>query len=360
MDGVGKLIIGALAGLAVWRGMGESGRQKGLGFLDELAKAQQRYQEEQERQRRLAALQEAVRAALSHPPPLISLAGVGILSPKPVLNAPMSPASAPVIQEPDARWRSIIVHPSVVLVLGKRGSGKSALGYRLLELFRYVATPHVVGVPRSARSLLPDWIGIAPSLEDVPPKATALVDEAYLAYHARGSMAAEARAMSQLLNLSRQREQTLVFVSQEARQVDRNIASSANVVVFKDLGMLQLEFDRPEMNKLAGQAKEAFSTVQGDRRRWAFVYAPDADHVGMLENEVPTFWKPSLSHLFAVDAPAARPRAAHKTTPQEKAQKAREMRAKGASYQDIATALGVTRGTALNYVRGYPYRRRGA
>jgi len=165
----------------------------------------------------------------------------------------------------------------VVLLLGKRGSGKSALGYRLLELFRYGPKPYVVGVPASARKLLPDWIGIASSLEEVPPRAIALVDEAYLAYHARGSMARESKAMSQFLNLSRQRDQTLIFVSQEARQVDRNIASSANVVIFKDLGMLQLAFDRPELNKLATQAKDAFAGIKGDKRGWAFVYAPDND-----------------------------------------------------------------------------------
>jgi hypothetical protein len=83
--------------------------------------------------------------------------------------------------EPDAAWRHKITHPSVVMVLCKRGSGKSALGYRLLELFRYVASPYVVGVPASARRLLPDWVGIAPTLADVPQKAIALVDEAYLA-----------------------------------------------------------------------------------------------------------------------------------------------------------------------------------
>ena len=75
-------------------------------------------------------------------------------------GAPM----APVPIYPDARWRQVIVHPSVVLILGKRGSGKSALAYRLLELHRYKLIPYVVGVPAGARRLLPDWIGIAPSL----------------------------------------------------------------------------------------------------------------------------------------------------------------------------------------------------
>jgi hypothetical protein len=41
--------------------------------------------------------------------------------------------------DPDGEWRNKLVHPSIVLILGKRGSGKSALGYRLLKSFRYGA-----------------------------------------------------------------------------------------------------------------------------------------------------------------------------------------------------------------------------
>ncbi|MCH8064117.1 MAG: hypothetical protein IH861_16635, partial [Chloroflexi bacterium] len=100
------------------------------------------------------------------------------------------------------------------------------------------------------------------------------------------------------MNLSRQRNQTLIFVTQEARQVDRNIASSATVIAFKEMGMLQPEFDRPELRKLVGQAKEALESVRGNKRRWSYVYSPDADHIGLLENELASFWKPSLSRLF--------------------------------------------------------------
>ena len=35
------------------------------------------------------------------------------------------------------------------------------------------------------------------------------------------------------------RNQSLIFVSQEARQVDRNIASSASEMIFKEMGILQ-------------------------------------------------------------------------------------------------------------------------
>ena len=162
--------------------------------------------------------------------------------------------------------------------------------------------------------------------------------------------------MSQLLNLSRQRQQTLIFVSQEARQVDLNIASSANLVVFKDLGILQLEFDRPELAKLATRARQVLSTVQGDRQKWAYVYAPDADFMGLLENQLPSFWKPSLSNVFAreeVPSQVSRPK---KMTPQEKAQRALEMSESGLTYSEISIRLGVSKATVVNYLKGYPYK----
>ena len=37
---------------------------------------------------------------------------------------------------PDANWLGRLHHPCVVLIIGMRGSGKSGLGYRVLELFR--------------------------------------------------------------------------------------------------------------------------------------------------------------------------------------------------------------------------------
>jgi hypothetical protein len=140
----------------------------------------------------------------------------------------LEPQPQPVKPAPDSQtvevgnWLKLIHHPSVIVILGGRGKGKSALAYRLLEYLRWTASPYVVGLPENARKLLPDWVGMAASLEDVPPKAIVLVDEAYMPYHARSSMVADAKAMSQLVNLSRQRDQTLIFVSQEARQVDRN------------------------------------------------------------------------------------------------------------------------------------------
>jgi len=220
---------------------------------------------------------------------------------------------------------------------------------------RYTATPYVVALPQEARKLLPDWIGMAASLEDVPPKAVVLVDEAYISYHARSSMAAEAKAMSQLVNLSRQREQTLVFVSQEARQVDKNITSSANVVILKDLGILQVEFDRRELNKIATEARQTFATITGDKRKWGYMYSPDSNFMGLVESSLPTFWSEKLSHIFAAGGQRIA-RAPSKTPLSQRIEKAKELKRQGLSLGQIAKLLGVTKPTVKNYLEDYPYK----
>ena len=353
-DTIGKVLLGFLGTAFAWKALGPVRREKFFGFLEELAVLQQRQawlraQEE-------AALPQRAPASPTFEAPSAELRQVlqSLLAP---VGGPVDTPRLPVPQlESDARWREALVPPAVALILGKRGSGKSALAYRLLELFRHRLTPLVVGPPQRARTLLPEWIGIATSLEDLPQNCIALIDEAYLAFHARESHTDTSKAMSQLLNLSRQRNQTLLFVTQEARQVDRNIVSAASVVVFKELGLLQLEFERPELRKLVEQAREALaSRAAGVRRQWSYVYSPDADFLGLLPGELPSFWKPSLSQLFAGDQTPAVGRPGVTLGREERIQKARELRQQGFSHQQIAGRLGVSKATVINYVKGYPY-----
>jgi hypothetical protein len=203
-----------LGGMIAWNLLSPEAKNDIKSWLNQLAQglaAYQRRQAETVRQQRINQIVSALAT-----PNLSIVSALGLQRTTSMLPAPSGTVTNAIL-DPDATWREKIIHPSIVLILGKRGSGKSALGYRLLELFRYGPRPYVVGLPAAARSILSDWISIVPSLEEVPPKAIALIDETYLHYHARGSMLQESMAMSQLVNLSRQNDQTILFVSQEAR-----------------------------------------------------------------------------------------------------------------------------------------------
>jgi len=63
-----------------------------------------------------------------------------------------------------------------------------------------------------------------------------------------------------------------------------------------------------------------------------------------------------LGRMFAGDiSTISKPRIVGKLTLQEKMQKAKEMFKQKTSYEDIGLALGVSKGTAFNYVHDYPY-----
>ena len=148
-DNWGKLILGALAGAAIWKAIGPNGQQQVIDALDIWAAEFDRKKQEEERQKRLALIDQSIGSMPKQPQ--TALPALATLD-EPKLATPV---------EPDARWREVIVPPAVIRVLGKRGSGKSALAYRMLELFRNRLTPYLVGAPAQAGKLLPEWVGTA-------------------------------------------------------------------------------------------------------------------------------------------------------------------------------------------------------
>jgi hypothetical protein len=256
------------------------------------------------------------------------------------------------------KWLRLIKHPCVILIIGNRGSGKSALSYKILEYMRWQGKMYVVGLPEKARKILPDWIGSIPALEDAPPDSIILIDESYLSLHARSSSSQHSREISNLINLSRQRGQTLIFVSQEARQIDMNIASSANMVIIKNPGILQMDFERVQFRKLLAEATRMFAAIDKDKNKWSYVYAPEANFVGMMENSLPSFWTPGLSKAYADAKPTTEVKTPMKTTREERITKVRDLRKQGFSLGEIAKMQGISKSTTKNYLDSYPYRKK--
>jgi energy-coupling factor transporter ATP-binding protein EcfA2 len=254
----------------------------------------------------------------------------------------------------------IIDHPSVVLVCGHRGGGKTALVLRLQELLRPRAAPHALGMPQGVERLLPDWYGLAGDISDVPPNSVVYVPEAYRLFHARSSHAAQGRIVADLVNISRHRRHTLIFDVQNPAHLDRNIVSEVDVVLVKEPGPFQGGFERSQLRDVLDTARAAFAGINPVRKKRAVcVFAPRRGMHGLiLENDLPSFWSEGLSRAFgksgqlsAIDGSDNAPtRKGRRASNEALASQAKARRAAGYSYGEIGKMLGVSKTQAYRLV----------
>ncbi len=244
-----------------------------------------------------------------------------------------------------------IVAPYLItLILGGRGSGKTALGFRLLELYRdHQSDKYIVGGSRSAVQLLPKWIKYVDSIFTLPDNSIALIDEAHLRMGPHISEA-DRRELASMLALTRQRQQTLFIISQQARTISREIVAAADILVFKALRQNQIKFDRPEFTQAMESADQALGTVFGDRKAYAFVYSPEDRLQHLMRSVLPEFWSEPLSRTYADASPIKSLRDESQEKRRRLISRANELRRQGFSYGAIAKRLGISKGTTWNYV----------
>jgi len=70
---------------------------------------------------------------------------------------------------------------------------------------------------------LPEWLGVINNPDEVLENSTLLIDETHLRFNARDSQTQMSQEIGRIINLSRQKRQTLIFISQQARTIDKNI-----------------------------------------------------------------------------------------------------------------------------------------
>jgi len=252
----------------------------------------------------------------------------------------------------ESRLIAVLPEHMRALILGAPGSGKSATAHLLLELLRWRQTPYILGFPADKASLLPDWIGTADSFDKIPPGSLILVDEAYLVHHSRKcSFDKQAQELSQALGLSRQRKHSLIFVTHEARLLDKNVTSYANFFVFKESGALGTEFERPELKKVLKKASEFFAEVaREERKSWSYVWSPEVQFEGPLQTPLPSYWSEDLSHAYAGGYLPAPQRDPH-VSKEELKLTAKRLREAGLSYGEIGKRLNRSKSTIINWVK---------
>ncbi len=177
------------------------------------------------------------------------------------------------------------------IIIGSRGIGKSAMGLRILENVR--AKGHKVAAMGFSESALPAWIEPVESLDEVKNGTFLLVDEGGILFSARSSFSNPNKLLSELLFISRHKDLSVLFISQNSANLEINTLRQADYLLLRQPSLLQKEFERKIIQKIYDKNEGEFKKF-GKHATLAY----SNWYNGFVSNELPSFWSDAASKSF--------------------------------------------------------------
>lgn len=208
-------------------------------------------------------------------------------------------------EQPKDMWLDLIRPSTVSLILGYKGTGKSGLGYLLLDKLSkaHSLLPIAVNLPREKRYLLPENYALK-SLEELKhtQDAVALIDEGTTMLPA-GQRKVEEMVKS-FVALSRQRNQIIIFAFHSSSDVGSRILRGVDAILLKEPSLRQIQYGSKDnfCRALLTEAKERFKSLADmgeDTRKYTYVDCEKPPYRGMVKNELPEYWTEDLSKAWA-------------------------------------------------------------
>ncbi len=249
-------------------------------------------------------------------------------------------------------WLKVLSRYPVILILGAKGTGKSCLAFWLLEIMRYRGPCYLYRFPEEGKDLLPPWLGILQELADAPAGSIILIDEAYLSFFSRDSQSGANKEITRIVNLTRQKNISLIFVAHESRHLEKNILSGIDTLIFKKPAPLQIGLDRSFLKPYLLKAQKAFEGKnEAACKNLSYVCFSPSGFEGTLENGKASFWSEDLSHIFAsghlgrIEVPA---KELSREEKKKRAQKLHDFYHH--SYGEISKELGAAKTTVYRWI----------
>ena len=184
---------------------------------------------------------------------------------------------------------------TVGIALGARGSGKSALGMRMLENVS-AKTGRKVCAMGFNQSALPEWIIPVEEVPQIQNGAFVLVDEGGITFSSRSSMSSANKILSSLLLVARHKDVSAIFISQNSANLEVNAIRQADYLLLRKPSMLQKDFERKIIAKIYDEAGKDFESLPQGGRYSTYIYSDEFR--GFVLNELPSFWSEQASKGF--------------------------------------------------------------
>jgi len=180
------------------------------------------------------------------------------------------------------------------IILGARGSGKTAFGIKFLENLhaKHKKKCFAIGFNEDT---LPFWIKGVSDISKLENNSFVLIDEGGILFNSRSSMSNANKLLSQLIMIARHKNLSILFISQNSSNLEVNILRQADFLILKPSSLLQKEFERKIIQKIYSEVGDSFKKFEEDKGI-AHVYS--GNFRGFVSNPLPSFWKENLSKTF--------------------------------------------------------------
>ena len=180
------------------------------------------------------------------------------------------------------------------IVLGSRGSGKTAFGIKLLENVHAKSKKKCYAMGFKEEEM-PSWINIISQISEIENNSFILVDEGGILFSSRKSMSSANKILSDLILISRHKNLSILFISQNSSNLEVNVLRQADFLVLKKSSLLQKEFERKIIQKFY---EETFAGFKKFEDIPGLSYIHSNSFKGFISNALPSFWKESISKSF--------------------------------------------------------------
>ncbi len=181
------------------------------------------------------------------------------------------------------------------IILGARGSGKSALGMRIIENIKVKTDAKIFSLGFNP-SKLPRWIKPLSSIDKIENDSFLIVDEGGIIFSSRSSMSNANKLLSYLLFISRHKNISIIFITQNSANLEVNTLRQADYLLLRKSSLLQLDFERKKIKDVYKEVSSSFSKYKEDK---GLTYVYSDVYRGFVSNELPGFWTEGLSKSFS-------------------------------------------------------------
>jgi len=180
------------------------------------------------------------------------------------------------------------------IILGARGTGKTAIGMKILENIYAKSKRKLYAMGFRAEDM-PDWIEVIESVEEISNNSTILIDEGGVLFSSRNAMTKPNKLLSQLILIARHKNLNILFISQNSSNLDVNILRQADHLILKPTALLQKDFERRKIRDTYEEIKDDFKKYE---KQHGATYIYSEIFRGFVANPLPSFWNTNISKSF--------------------------------------------------------------